>query len=413
MRMGRTLLPGKSIKILAGLLTAAVLCHCGVAMESNEGGEAEEDIAKQVLPAIQDFSAVLAEIGDRKVGVVTNHTGMIGETHLVDTLMASRVGILRVFAPEHGFRGDVPDGERISDGRDPQTGLEIISLYGSNKKPDPKDLTDIELMLFDIQDVGVRFYTYLSTLHYVMEACAEADIPLVVLDRPNPNIHRLDGPVLLEKFKSFVGMHPVPVAYGMTIGEYARMINGEGWLDSKACDLKVLPCLNYRRSDRYQLPVKPSPNLPDMESIYLYPSLCFFEGTNVSVGRGTEKPFTVIGEPGNAGGDFTFTPVPVKGASLHPKHEGIECRGYDLSDYIDMPSTGDTLNLAWLLRMFRESPDRDHFFLSNGYFDKLAGTDALRLAILDGHSIRSIRASWQKDLDNFETIRRKYLIYSN
>lgn len=374
-----------------------------------ENGSTFRESGKAALPAAYDWAEVLEEIGDRKVGVVTNHTGLIGETHLVDSLMASGVKIMRVFAPEHGFRGDVPDGEHIDDGTDSRTGLEIVSLYGKNKKPDTENLREIELMIFDIQDVGARFYTYLSTLHYIIQGCSENGVPLLVMDRPNPNIHCLDGPVLEQEFSSFVGLHPVPVVYGMTIGEYARMIVGEKWYGDESIELKVLPCLNYKRTDKYLPPVPPSPNLPTMESIYLYPSLCFFEGTNVSVGRGTDSPFTVVGEPGNRLGDFVFVPQSKPGASLHPKHEGDTCRGYDLSQYIAQPGELQELDLSWLLRMYEESPDKKNFF--KGYFEKLAGTDKLRKAIENGLSEEEIRQSWKDDLNKFETIRKKYLIY--
>lgn len=402
----------KSIKILTAIFGAVLLIHCGISTERNAPVTVYANPEELVRPAIYDFPSVLDAISRRSTGVVTNHTGMIGNVHLIDTLLNAQVKVMRVFAPEHGFRGDVPDGEEISDGRDPKTGLEIVSLYGANKKPTKEQLDGIQVMVFDIQDVGARFYTYLSTLHYVMQTCAESGIPVIVLDRPNPNIHRVDGPILEPEFRSFVGMHPVPVVYGMTIGEYALMINGEGWLDSGKCDLVVLPCLDYKRSDRYALPHKPSPNLPNMEAIYLYPSLCFFEGTNVSVGRGTEFPFTVIGEPGNTKGDYSFTPVSTPGASLHPKHEGVTCVGYDISDHIDSPGQGEHLDITWLKRMYEESPDQDEFFNSNGYFDKLAGSDELRKSIIRGDSPQEIRNSWKPELENFETIRRKYLIYS-
>lgn len=364
-------------------------------------------------PGIYSMPDILDFIGNRSVGVTSNHTGIIDGVHLVDTLLVSGVVVKSVFAPEHGFRGDRPDGEKIESGYDPRTGLPIISLYGSNKKPKPGQLEGVEVMVFDIQDVGARFYTYLSTLHYVMEACAEQGIPILVLDRPNPNIDFIDGPVLDPKFSSFVGMHPVPVVYGMTIGEYARMINGEGWLQGgMKADLHVVPCSGYTRDLDYALPVAPSPNLPDMTAIYLYPSLCLFEATTVSVGRGTNTPFSVIGEPTNRSGDYTFTPRSIPSASLHPKHQGQVCRGYDLNIEVSNPENLNRIDISWLLRMYRETGDPRKFFDRPDFFDKLAGTDSLRKSILDGKSEEQIRTSWREELEKFMEVRAKYLIYS-
>src|SRR5690554_757714 len=366
----------------------------------------------EVLPGIYSIPTIVRLLGNRKVGITTNHTGMIGHVHLVDTLLASGVNVVSVFAPEHGFRGDRPDGERIEAFRDERTGLPIHSLYGATKKPTPAHMKDVEIMLFDIQDVGARFYTYLSTLHYVMEAAAEKNIPVVVLDRPNPNLQCVDGPVLDLNYASFVGMHPVPVAYGMTIGEYARMINGEGWLSNGVkADLHVVPCIGYDRNTAYDPPIAPSPNLPDARSVHLYPSLCFFEGTTVSVGRGTPHPFSVIGEPTNEKGDFTFTPVPVPGASMNPKHEGVECRGYDLRMEVTPTKTLKHLDISWLVKMYEETADREKFFDRPDFFDLLAGGNSLRLAIIAGKSEEEIRAMWRKDLEDFAGIRAKYLIY--
>jgi len=300
----------------------------------------------------------------------------------------------------------------VSDQVDAATGLPIVSLYGKQKKPEQRLLADVDLVVFDIQDVGARFYTYLSTLHYIMQACAEAGVPLAVLDRPNPNLHYVDGPVLDMAFTSFVGMHPVPVVYGMTIGEYATMINGEGWLGAGVvCSLEVVECMGYARDRLYTLPVAPSPNLPDMASVFLYPSLCFFEGTEVSVGRGTSRPFTLIGAPGNAGGDTTFTPQPIPGVSDHPPQKGKACRGYNLAPYIDPGAPPDSLNIHWLVQMYRESPSQSTFFLKSGFVDKLAGTDDLRKQILSGLEPAAIRRSWQADLTRFSKIRAKYLRY--
>ena len=258
---------------------------CGMAPPVSGQSEEPDSEVASVKPGIYDFERLLSLIGDARLAVVSNHTGSIEGVHIVDSLLSSGIQVAKVFAPEHGFRGDRPDGEKIEDGNDRKTGVPVISLYGKNKKPSKESLKDIDVVLFDIQDVGARFYTYLSSLHYVMQACSEQGIPLIVADRPNPNIHYLDGPVLEVGFKSFVGLHPVPIVYGMTIGEYALMLNGEGWHEAEACDLTVLPCRNYERTIAYKLPIKPSPNLPTMESVYLYPSLCLFEGTKVRVGR--------------------------------------------------------------------------------------------------------------------------------
>lgn len=403
-------LSGKSMNYVIAFSCLALFLSCG---PTSETSITENSLPQNepIKPGVYDFEKLLSQIGEAPIAVVTNHTGTIGEVHLVDSLLNSGIEIKRVFAPEHGFRGDRPDGEKIEDGMDSKTGLPIVSLYGKNKKPSAEQLEDVEIVLFDIQDVGARFYTYLSTLHYVMQACAELDIPLIVTDRPNPNIHYTDGPVLEKGFESFVGLHPVPVVYGMTIGEYAQMLNGEGWHEAKKCDLTIMPCLNYSRGMKYELPVKPSPNLPDMESVYLYPSLCFFEGTEVSVGRGTESPFTIIGEPRNQSGEFSFVPHSIPGASVNPKHEGKTCIGYDLSNYIQNPSELSELDLSWLVRMYRETDEPKSFFLKSGYFDKLAGTDQLREEIINGMSIDTIRAGWQADLESFELIRSKYLIY--
>jgi len=367
---------------------------------------------EEILPGIYQMERILSEIGDKDVAIVSNHTGLIRGTHLVDTLLSQGVVIKKVFAPEHGFRGNRSDGAKIDDSTDEKTGLPILSLYGANKKPSKSDLAKVEMIVFDIQDVGTRFYTYLSTLHYVMEAASENDIPVLLLDRPNPNGFYIDGPLMDSCCHSFVGLHPVPIVYGMSIGEYAKMINGEGWLkNGKACKLEVIPCLNYTHSSYYQLPVQPSPNLPDMTSIYLYPSLCLFEGTTVSVGRGTDKPFKIIGEPSNRGGNYEFVPKSIPGASLYPKHEGDTCVGYDLSRSVRMTNPSGKLDFSWLLKMYNETTNRGGFFNENGYFEKLAGTRELRKQILEGKTMEEIRASWTAGLSEFKKVRAKYLIY--
>jgi uncharacterized protein YbbC (DUF1343 family) len=346
----------------------------------------------------------------KKIGIVANQTSVIFKnnktyTHLVDSLISLNISVQKVFAPEHGFRGDADAGELIKDGIDIKTGIPIISLYGDNKKPTQEQLSGIDLIVFDIQDVGVRFYTYISTLHYVMEACAENNIPLIVLDRPNPNAHYIDGPVLEMSHQSFVGMHPIPVVYGMTIGEYATMINGEKWLKNQIkCDLKVIPLTNYNYETTYSLPIKPSPNLPNDQSINLYPSLCFFEGTNVSVGRGTDKQFQIYGSPFLANNSFHFTPQPNYGSKFPPQ-QGVTCFGENLQFYPKL----NEINLNWLRDAYSLSLNNSVFF--NDFFKKLAGNDDLQQQIEQGISIEEIKKSWEKGLKSFKKIRRKYLLY--
>ena len=348
------------------------------------------------------------------VAVVANQTSLVGNTHLVDTLLSQGVRVTKIFCPEHGFRGTVAAGAKVSDSKDPQTGLPIISLYGKNKKPTPEQMKDLDAVVFDLQDVGCRFYTYLSTLHYVMEACAERGIPLIVLDRPNPNGHYIDGPVLdTSKYRSFVGMHPVPIVYGMTIGEYACMINGEHWLSGgKECNLTVVPMQGYRRdSVGYELPVPPSPNLRNAHAIALYPSLCLFEGTTVSVGRGTDWPFEVVGTPHPSSVEWNATYTLADGQKLllfsfTPKG-GKLCYGFDLRE-IQVPSRFD---LSYLIMMYNVVANRNLFFLGNNFFEKLAGTGELRKQIMEGISEEEIRATWQPALQQFKTVRSQYLIY--
>lgn len=325
--------------------------------------------------------------------------------HLVDYLHNYEgINVQKVFAPEHGFRGKADAGEAIADGKDVKTGIPIISLYGKNKKPSPEQLNGIDIVVFDIQDVGARFYTYISTLHYVMEACAEANIPVILLDRPNPNGHYIDGPVLEPEHKSFVGMHPVPIVYGMTIGEYGQMINGEQWLaNDLKCNLTVIPLENYTHQSTYSLPVKPSPNLPNDVSINLYPSLCFFEGTNVSAGRGTDKQFQIYGSPFLEKSDFSFTPQSNEGAK-HPKHKEKMCFGEDLSTSKRLAN----LNLSWLLKAYKQAPKKDFF---NAFFTKLAGTKKLQQQIEQGLSEKEIKASWHQGLNDFKKVREQYLLY--
>ncbi len=358
------------------------------------------------------FDQYLPLLYGKRVGMVVNQTSMVGEQHLVDALLAQGIQVSKVFAPEHGFRGKADAGELVKNSKDVRTGLPIISLYGKNKKPSREQLAGLDVLVFDIQDVGARFYTYISTMHYVMEAGAENGIPVVVLDRPNPNGHYVDGPVLDLRFQSFVGMHPIPIVHGMTVGELAQMINNEGWLKNGVrCQLTIVPCIGYSHYSMYELPVKPSPNLPNIRSIYLYPSLCLFEGTQVSVGRGTNKQFQVIGMPGNSSFPFNFRPVSRAGAK-YPKHENKQCYGYDLT-YI-APNTLrriNALNLNWLVEMYQASSNKADFFNRKEFFNKLAGTDQLVRQIMNGMTAPEIRASWQADLISFKEKRRQYLLY--
>ena len=358
-------------------------------------------------------SAYLPLLKGKRVGIVTNQTGILSnKTHEVDFLLEQKINLQKIFAPEHGFRGTADAGEHVVDGKDAKTGLPIISLYGDNKKPKPEQLAEIDILIFDLQDVGARFYTYISSLHYIMEACAENNIQLIVLDRPNPNGSIVDGPILEKEFTSFVGMHPIPLLHGMTIGEYAQMINGEKWLHPSTssglaiqCKLTVIPCLNYKRDMVYSLPVKPSPNLPNDQAINLYASLCLFEGTNVSVGRGTEKQFQIYGSPFLPKSEFSFTPIPNFGAK-EPPYKNQMCYGEDLTK---APKV-NKLELKWLLKAYNETSDKSKFFIP--FFTKLAGTKKLQQQIEAGTSEAEIRKSWEKGLTNFKVMRKKYLIYN-
>jgi uncharacterized protein YbbC (DUF1343 family) len=366
-----------------------------------------ENTSQEIATGADNSIAYLPILKGKKVGIITNQTGILSsKEHLVDYFLEQKINVVKIFAPEHGFRGTADAGELIKDGKDNKTGLPIISLYGNNKKPKPDQLAGIDIMVFDLQDVGVRFYTYISSLHYIMEACAENNIQLIVLDRPNPNGSIVDGPILEKEFTSFVGMHTIPLLHGMTIGEYAQMINGEKWLkDGIQCDLKVIPCLNYERKMFYSLPIKPSPNLPNDQSINLYASLCLFEGTNVSVGRGTEMQFQIYGSPFLPKSDFSFTPVPNFGAK-DPVYNGKLCYGEDLSKIEKVTQ----LELKWLIKAYNSTSDKSKFF--NDFFTKLAGTKILREQIETGISEKEIRKSWEKGLNEFKEMRKKYLIYN-
>ena len=369
----------------------------------------DQDRVKMGAEKLEDYLPIL---DGKNVALLVNQTSTIGATHIVDTLLSRNILIKKIFAPEHGFRGKADAGEQVKDGKDSKTGIPLISLYGKNKKPTAQHLEGIDVVIFDIQDVGARFYTYISSMSYVMEACAENNIDFMVLDRPNPNGHFVDGPTLKEGFESFVGLHKIPIVHGMTVGEYAKMVNDEGWLKgSIQCNLIVIPCDNYDHKTFYELPIKPSPNLPNIRSIYLYPSLCLFEGTVVSAGRGTNKQFQIYGHPEFKIGDFNFTPVSMPGAK-YPKFENEKCNGFDLTqlDLKEFKETG-RVNLNYLIHFYKNFSNKEEFFLANKFFDKLAGNSTLRWQIIKGKSEEVIRESWQKDLDAFKKIRKKYLLY--
>jgi uncharacterized protein YbbC (DUF1343 family) len=359
-----------------------------------------------VRTGADQLDILLPALQNKNIALVVNHTSLVGQTHLTDTLRASGITIKEVFAPEHGFRGAAADGEKINDGIDSKTGLPIVSLYGNNRKPTPEQLEDVDLVIFDIQDVGTRFYTYISTMHYVMEACAEQGKKLIILDRPNPNGNYIDGPVRVPELKSFVGMHPIPIVHGLTVGELARMINGEGWLENGVkCDVEIIPLKNWSHHDFYSLPVKPSPNLPNDQAVKLYPSLCLFEGTVISVGRGTQKPFLIIGNPEFKDLPFSFTPQAIPGMSNEPPHKEKICYGLDLSTAPVSPG----INLKYLLDFYKKYNDKENFF--TGSFDRLAGTPVLKEQIKKGLSEEQIKATWQHDLVVYGEMRKKYLLY--
>ena len=358
---------------------------------------------KKIIVAAENTKEYIKILGDKRIALVVNQTSLIQQTHIVDSLLSLNIKIMKIFSPEHGFRGKEDAGAKIEDEIDLKTGIPIVSLYGKNKKPSKEQLSDVDIILFDIQDVGARFYTYISTLHYVMEAAGENNIKLIVLDRPNPNLHYIDGPVRKKEFTSFVGLHPIPIVHGMTIGEYAKMINGENWI-ADTSDLTIIKIQNYNRNLKYNLPVKPSPNLPNSRAINLYPSLCLFEGTTISVGRGTEYPFQQFGAP-YLKSNYNFIPKSGEG-SKYPKHENIICYGTDLrfqDDYLK------SINLKWLIESYQSCPEKDNFF--NDFFDKLSGTDQLRKQITSGKTEQEIKESWEKDLKTFKEIRKKYLLY--
>jgi uncharacterized protein YbbC (DUF1343 family) len=364
-----------------------------------------------IITGAENTSMYLDSLKGKNIGLMVNHTSLVGKTHLIDTLLKKNIKVKKIFAPEHGYRGMADAGEKLQNSIDEKTGIPIVSLYGSKLKPDSDDLTDLDMVVYDIQDVGVRCFTYISSLFYLMEACAENNIPLMVLDRPNPNIRRVDGPIVKKSYRSFVALLPIPLLYGLTVGELAQMAVGEGWIESpQPLKLTVIPCKNYTRNSYYSLPIKPSPNLPNDRAVYLYPSLVFFEGTQVSVGRGTEFPFQVFGAPDWDNCKFTFTPQSMPGAKSPPFLNKL-CKGFDLrKPSAEFGEENDELNLLYLIRAYEKAPDKKSFFLESGFLNKLAGYD-LRSQIESELSVEEIRNSWGKNLDHFRQIRKKYFLY--
>ena len=363
-------------------------------------------IKAKVITGAEQTELYAPSLKNKKIALLVNQTSLITSTHLVDSLLNLKLNIVKIFSPEHGFRGNAANGEKVSNELDAKTGLPIISLYGKNKKPTAESLQDVDVVIFDIQDVGARFYTYISTLHYLMDACAENNKELWVLDRPNPNGYYIDGPILEKNFQSFIGLDPLPIVHGLTVGEYAQLLNGEKWLaEGKVCKLKVISCKNYTHKDRYSLPVKPSPNLPNDLAIKLYPSICLFEGTSISVGRGTEFPFQVIGSPNKNNGNFTFTPKSIEGVAKNPPYEGQLCYGIDFRNEI-IP---DGFTLKYVIELYNKAEDKEKFFTA--FFDKLVGNDKLKEQIKKGMSESEIKKTWQDELNRYKVVRKKYLLY--
>ncbi|HMJ70969.1 MAG TPA: DUF1343 domain-containing protein [Cyclobacteriaceae bacterium] len=363
-------------------------------------------VKPRLLVGANQMHIYLPQFKDKRVAVFANNTAVLGNVHLVDILASMKVNVVKILSPEHGFRGDVPDGDNVGDSIDEKTGIPIVSIYGDkNKKPTPAHLSNVDIVVFDIQDVGTRFYTYISSLHYLMEACAENNKKLFVLDRPNPNGF-VDGPILEAENKSFVGMHPIPIAHGLTIGELAYMINGEGWLEGgKKCDLQVIAMTNYTHHDSISLPVKPSPNLPNDHAIAMYPSICLFEGTALSLGRGTQNPFELIGHPSLKNQPFEFTPVSIPTMSAKPKLENEVCHGVDLRKV----KPERKISLKYLIDMYKQFPDKEKFFIP--YIDKLSGTKEFKEQIKKGMTEEEIRATWEPGLAKYREMRKKYTMY--
>jgi uncharacterized protein YbbC (DUF1343 family) len=396
-----------STLILVAMSTASIRCSGKAINSQTRNLKQEPSPAQTLMVGADQLDLLIPKLQGKHIGLMVNNTSVVGRTHLADTLKNSGVAIRKIFAPEHGFRGTADAGEEVKDGVDVKTGLPIVSLYGANRKPTPAQLADVDVVVFDIQDVGVRFYTYISSLHYVMEACAEQEKKLLILDRPNPNGNFIDGPVLEPAFRSFLGMHPIPLVHGLTIGELALMINGEGWLGlGKKCELEVITVKNWKHADPYPLRQKPSPNLPNDQAIRLYPSLGLFEGTVISVGRGTQMPFQVLGHPDLKSMPFQFTPVSIDGMAKDPLYENRICYGIDLRNVV----AERKLNLSYLLQFYKAFPDKEKFFNAKS-FDTHLGTSRFRQQILEGVSEEVIRQTWKKDLDTYRSMRNRYLLY--
>ena len=390
------------------LILIFVQYSCGSAEKNTEN----DNPVKAIIPGAWQTEKYFPLLEGKTIALVANHSSLAGNVHLVDTLLSAGFDLRKVFGPEHGFRGEAADGEHVQSGVDPKTGMQIISLYGANRRPKPEDVKDLDLIIFDIQDVGTRFYTYISTMSYVMEEAARQGIPMLILDRPNPNGHFVDGPILEKQHSSFVGLHPIPIAHGMTVAEYAQMVNGQGWLGKGLqCSLYIVTVENYHRQMWYELPVAPSPNLPNMISIMLYPGLCLFEGTAISVGRGTDFPFQVYGHPDLPPDKFPFTFTPKsRRESVYPPLEGKLCHGIDLRGYDPQRLMSiSKVDLQHILHAYRHFPRKEDFFLNS--FERLAGTSQLRKQIIEGKTEEEIRQTWQEGLKNFIEMRKPYLLY--
>lgn len=410
----------KNLRIAMGVWLARlgllVLLLSGVPVQAQPVYKKKPEKNAAIVTGAERMEEYLPRLKGKRVALLVNQTSIVGEGHLLDALLERKVKVVKVFVPEHGFRGSADAGAHVGNSTDKKSGLPIISLYGETKRPRNEQLKDVDVFIYDLQDVGARFYTYISSLEYIMEACAATGKELMVLDRPNPNGHYVDGPVLDRQLRSFVGMQPVPVVYGMTAGEYARMLKGEQWV--KGADklkLTVIECAHYDHTRKYALPVAPSPNLKTMAAIYLYPSLCLFEGTAISVGRGTDRPFQQWGHPELSGeANHSFTPESTTGASK-PMYEGKKCFGVLIAetDKGALEKNGDRFNLSWLIQAYQWFPDKNKFFNNNNFFEKLAGTTELRRQIQSGMSEEQIRATWQNDLAAFRKVRKKYLLYKD
>ncbi|MFN8842716.1 MAG: exo-beta-N-acetylmuramidase NamZ domain-containing protein [Chryseotalea sp.] len=386
------------------LLSAILFAACQSASSQKNTAEGPKP-AKIVKVGAEQLDVVLPKLKNKRVALVVNHTSLVGHTHLVDTLLASGIHVVKVFGPEHGFRGNAADGQTITDSLDTKTKLPVLSLYGKTKKPTPNHLKNIDLVIFDIQDVGTRFYTYISTMHYVLEACAEQGVKVLVLDRPNPNDF-IDGPFNRKPLQSFVAMHAIPAVHGLTVGELATMINEEKWLaNGVRCDVEIIKVKGWQHGQPYVLPVKPSPNLPNQQAVNLYPSLCFFEGTVISIGRGTPFPFQVAGNPLLTTYSFSFVPNTIAGVAVKPPHENKTCYGLDLRT----AKAERRINLKYLLELFKAYPEKEKFFTD--YINLLAGNPEFKNDVLAGKTEEEIRATWQKELDAYKTLRKKYVLY--